>query len=187
MIKTLVEEAKKGKKEAIEKLYNLFLRKIYNFIYTMIKDEDEVKELTQETFFKAFSNINKLRKDEYFEQWLYKIARNEVYQLMKKSKKFVENEVGMSGKKVDIFNLISDIRSNPEKSCLDDELQNVIDDAISRLPVKQKEVFILAVIQKKSYSEVSEIVGRSLLSVKSDIFRARSFVKEYIKKRLGIN
>ncbi len=187
MIKFLVEEAKKGKKDAMERLYNLFLKKIYNFIFTIVKDEDEVKELTQETFLKAFTNIKSLRENEYFEQWLYRIARNEVYQMLKRNKKFVNNRNADSSKKTDILNTISDEGSSPEKSCLNNELREIIDEAISKLPVKQKEVFVLAVVHKKSYLEVSEIVGRSLLSVKSDIFRARSFVKEYINKKLGLN
>ncbi len=187
MIENLVEEAKKGSEDAMERLYGLFLKKIYNYVFMVVKDEDEAKEITQETFFKAFFNIKKLKNNRFFEQWLYKIARNEVLQTLKRKKRFVGDEdlfVKENGK----YHVAAvDMGTSPEKKCLDGELKEIIDRAIDLLPPKQKEVFVLAVIQKKSYAEVSEIVGRSLLSVKSDIFRARSSVKEYIKKNLGLD
>jgi DNA-directed RNA polymerase specialized sigma24 family protein len=49
------------------------------------------------------------------------------------------------------------------------------------LPPKQREVFVLAVIDQKRYAEIAEIVGRSLLSVKTDIFRARRFARSSLK------
>jgi RNA polymerase sigma-70 factor (ECF subfamily) len=53
---------------------------------------------------------------------------------------------------------------------------------LSSLPPKQREVFILAVLDEKSYAEISDIVGRSLLSVKTDIFRARRFARKSLQQ-----
>ncbi|MDA2939236.1 RNA polymerase sigma factor, partial [Acidobacteria bacterium AH-259-A15] len=63
----------------------------------------------------------------------------------------------------------------------------VIEQVISQLPDKYKEVFVLSAIHKLSYKEISEIVGRSLASVKSDIHRARVEVRDKIKTYLGEN
>ena len=79
--------------------------------------------------------------------------------------------------------LITSHRS-PEEGLLSDELEQVIEEVINQLPDKHKKVFILSAIHKLSYLEISEIVGRSLASVKSDIHRARVGVREKIKQYL---
>jgi DNA-directed RNA polymerase specialized sigma24 family protein len=58
---------------------------------------------------------------------------------------------------------------------------------LNSLPPKLREVFVLAVIQEKSYAEIAEIVGRSLLAVKTDIFRARAIARKLLGKYLEAN
>ena len=73
---------------------------------------------------------------------------------------------------------------DPESQVLSLELNQVIQKALDGMAPKYRDVFILAVFQKESYENISKIVGRSLLSVKTDIYRARLAVKERLKKYL---
>ena len=82
---------------------------------------------------------------------------------------------------------VSSPGKNPEDSVLSQELKLVVEKIIASLPAKYREVFILAAIHKLSYQEISEIVERSLASVKSDIHRARVAVRDQIKEYLGEN
>ena len=66
------------------------------------------------------------------------------------------------------------------------ELREVIQKVLDSLPTKLREVFVLAVIQGMSYQETATLVGRSLLSVKTDIYRARLLVKEELGKYTGV-
>jgi len=66
-------------------------------------------------------------------------------------------------------------------------LAEALQSALNSLPLKLREVFILAVVEGMSYQEVSEIVGRSLLSVKTDIYRARLMAKEKLSRYVTLN
>ena len=74
----------------------------------------------------------------------------------------------------------------PQESILQRELGTTIRGVLLSLPPKLREVFVLAVIHQMSYSQISEIVGRSLLSVKTDIFRARSQARKALGQYLEV-
>ena len=79
---------------------------------------------------------------------------------------------------------LADKRANPQEQILSDELGATIERALAALPPKLREVFVLAVMHEKSYSEISEIVGRSLFAVKTDIFRARGMARKALGRYL---
>jgi len=80
----------------------------------------------------------------------------------------------------------ADRRPTPQDRVLQTELGTTIRSVLLSLPPKLREVFVLAVIHEKSYTEISEIVGRSLLSVKTDIFRARQHARKVIGEYLEV-
>ncbi|MDA2923366.1 sigma-70 family RNA polymerase sigma factor [Acidobacteria bacterium AH-259-L09] len=186
-LKETVRRVQKGSSEDFQKLYDLFSKPIYNFIWRLIGSAEEAEDLTQETFLKVHSEIKNLREPGQFKFWLYRIARNEVYQKVRRSKK--EPEVSMDDEEIDYHSFLPapSPQIDPEKRALSRELGEVIGRALRAMSPKYRDVFVLAVFQKMSYEEISKIVDRSLLSVKTDIYRARLMVKdalnEYMKKK----
>ncbi len=180
----LVEQAQNGEGEGFRLLYGFFSRPIYNFIFRLIGSVEDAEDLTQETFFKVFSEIGKLRDPGQFKFWLYRIARNEVYQRIRRLKR--QGEVSIDDEDAGYYNFLpsANLGVSPEGSLLNSELERHIELALKAMPVKLRDVFVLGVIQKFSYEEVTQIVGRSLLSVKTDIYRARLIAKEIIGKYL---
>ncbi|HEY3129916.1 MAG TPA: RNA polymerase sigma factor [Acidobacteriota bacterium] len=178
----LVEQAQSGDGEGFRLLYDVYSRPIYNFVFRLIGSIEDAEDLTQETFFKVFSEIGKLRDPGQFKFWLYRIARNEVYQRIRRWKR--QSEVSIDDDGAGYYNFLSSPNSgmNPEGTLLNRELEHQIQLALKAMPVKLRDVFVLGVIQKFSYEEVTQIVGRSLLSVKTDIYRARLIAKEIIGK-----
>jgi RNA polymerase sigma factor (sigma-70 family) len=79
-----------------------------------------------------------------------------------------------------------DARPTPQDSVLQNELGATIRQVLVSLPPKLREVFILTVIHELSYAQIAEIVGRSLLSVKTDIFRARSLARKALGQYLEV-
>ncbi|MDA2936980.1 sigma-70 family RNA polymerase sigma factor [Acidobacteria bacterium AH-259-A15] len=186
-LKETVRRVQNGSLEDFQKLYDLFSKPIYNFIWRLIGSAEEAEDLTQETFLKVHSEIKNLREPGQFKFWLYRIARNEVYQKLRRSKK--EPEASMDDKEIHYHNFLpaQSPHIDPEKRALSRELGEVIGRALRAMSPKYRDVFVLAVFHKVSYEEISKIVDRSLLSVKTDIYRARLMVKdalnEYMKKR----
>lgn len=184
-VRKLVEEAQNGDGAAFQAIYEYFAPRIYNFLFRLLGSRDEAEDVAQQTFLNALRQLRTLRDAGQVESWIYRIARNEVY-LRYRRKKAVsldDEEVELDTGKLEE----SRLHANPEKLLLNVELGSVIQSVLNSLPAKLREVFVLAVIQGFSYQDIAGIVGRSLLSVKTDIYRARLLVKEELRKYLVQN
>ena len=181
----IVREAQQGSLDSFHRLYQFYSRAIHNFVWRLVGESADAEDLTQETFLKAHSELKKLRDPAQFKYWLYRIARNEVYQKLRKSQR--ATVVSIDDEEVSYYDFLEDESSglDPEGQVLALELNRVIQQALDEMAPKYRDVFILAVFQKESYDNISKIVGRSLLSVKTDIYRARLAVKERLNKYLS--
>lgn len=184
-LQELVERAQSGSIDDFQKLYSLFAKPIYNFIWRLIGSVDEAEDLTQETFLKVYSELKNLRSAAQFRFWLYRIARNEVYQAIRRSKR--RTEVSIDNEEVSYYDFLVDESDglDPEQRILSGELNEVIQKSLLTLKPKYRDVFVLAVFEKMSYEDITQVVGRSLLSVKTDIYRARVAVKEAVNAYLS--
>lgn len=182
-VRRLIEEARSGDREAMKAIYELFAPRIFNFLVRLSGSRAEAEDATQQTFLTVLQQLHRLRDPGQMESWIYRIARNEIYQKFRRKKpeslddKSVDSEAGrLEEEKPD---------ADPEKVLLNAELRERLQSALGRLPFKLREVFILAVIQGLAYQEISRIVGRSLLSVKTDIYRARLQLRADLRKYVG--
>ncbi len=143
----------------------------------------------QDTFVLAFKNLDSLKVNAKFQSWLFRIAQNNVFQKYRGKAPQIES--------IDVHESIGESTSGvaelptptkgPEDRVLSAELEKIVQRAINELPEKYRQVFVLSAVQRLSYQEIAEIVGRSLASVKSDIHRARVEVRDKIKEYLGDN
>ena len=172
-LRDIVQRAQRGSEEDFHKLYDLFSRAIFNFVWRLIGSLEDAEDVTQETFLKVHSEIRNLRESGQFKFWLYRIARNEVYQRLRRSKR--SPEISIDQGEIDYYGFLPDSShdTNPEEQALSGELNKVVGKALTRMSPKYRDVFVLAVFHRMSYQEITKIVGRSLLSVKTDIYRAR--------------
>jgi RNA polymerase sigma-70 factor (ECF subfamily) len=182
----IVREAQQGSLDSFHRLYRSYSRAIYNFIWRLVGESSDAEDLTQETFLKAHRELKKLREPAQFKYWLYRIARNEVYQKLRKSQR--ATVVSIDDEEVSYYDFLEGSSGlDPESQVLALELNQVIHQALDAMSPKYRDVFVLAVFQKESYENIAKIVGRSLLSVKTDVYRARLVVKEqlsgYLKQR----
>jgi RNA polymerase sigma-70 factor (ECF subfamily) len=172
----LVREARNGDQEAFKTIYDCYGPRIYNFLYRLLGSSHEAEDATQQTFLIALRRLGTLRDPDLLESWIYRIARNEVYQ--KYRRKRVDSLDKDSSKSFAERTEDRRLDGQPERALLNEELGEALQSALNNLPLKLREVFILAVVDEMSYQDISEIVGRSLLSVKTDIYRARLMAKE---------
>ncbi len=180
----LVSRAKKGRVEAFQELYGLYSRKILNYTYRLTGSREEAEDLTQDTFVLAYKNLNSLKENGKFQSWLFRIAQNNVYQKYRGTRPQFDSLDEIEAPESSAAQKLITPHRSPEERLLSGELEQVIEQVINQLPDKHKKVFILSAIHKLSYKEISEIVGSSMASVKSDIHRARVSVREKIKQYL---
>ncbi len=180
-----IRKAKKGDIGAYQNIYEAFARKILNFIYRMVNSPEEAEDLTQDTFIAVYQKLGTLKNNRKFESWLFRIARNYVYQRYRaRTPSTISidalNENGQKPIQ------IADTKKNPDEAFQALELEDVVADAISGLPEKYREVFVLSALQHFSYQQIADIVGHSLPSVKTDIHRARLEVRKRVKEYLKV-
>lgn len=186
-LSTLVRGAQRGDIEDFQKLYAVFSRKILNYLYRMTGSREEAEDLAQDTFVLAFRKLDTLKEPAKFQSWLFRIAQNNVYQRYRGKKPQLESIDREEASELSDLQRLATPQLDPEGSVLSDELERLIEETISELPEKYRTVFVLSAVQRLSYQEISEIVDRSLASVKSDIHRARVTVRDRIKEYLGEN
>jgi RNA polymerase sigma-70 factor (ECF subfamily) len=181
----IIRRAQSGDIEAFRQIHEAYGRRILNFVYRMVDSREDAEDLSQNVFLRAFHELKSLQDAGRFESWLYRIARNEVYQTFRKKRTEPPRQDAAGSNDQPEFE-VADHRPTPQDTILHDELGEKIKRVLNALSPKLREVFVLAVIHEKSYSEISGIVGRSLLSVKTDIFRARSFARKSLGQYLEV-
>jgi RNA polymerase sigma-70 factor (ECF subfamily) len=180
-----VKGAQKGSTEDFHKLYNHYSKQIYNFVWRLVGSTEDAEDLTQETFLKVHREIKNLRQAGQFKFWLYRIARNEVYQKQRRSKK--TSEISLDDTAIDYYDFLPHPSpgGDPEKQALYRELSQIMERTLKAMSPKYRDVFVLAVFHKMSYEDITKIVERSLLSVKTDIYRARLTVKDALSQYMS--
>ena len=181
----LIRKAKKGDIESYQEIYEIFARKVLNFVYRMVNSPEEAEDLTQETFVAVYQKIGTLKDDSKFEPWLFRIARNFVYQRYRTRSPSTVS-IDALDENGQVVTQLVDTRKNPDEAFQIVELEDVVADVIAGLPEKYREVFILSALQRLSYQEIAEVVDRSLPSIKTDIHRARLEVRKRVKEYLKV-
>ena len=175
----LIREIKDGNTELYSELIVRYERKILSFVYNMLKSahlEHMSEDLCQETFYKAFRSLNTFRETEAsFSTWLYTIARNTVLSELRRQKngKLSLEESGYTPQ--------ASTESLPEHMMLQDEKVTMVRRAINSLPEKQRSALILREYNQMDYQEIANILGQTVSSVKSLLFRARTSVKTQLE------
>lgn len=180
--KELVKQAKKGKSRAFDLLVIRYQHRIQALVSRYIHDFDEVQDVTQEAFIKAYRALPRFRGDSAFYTWLYRIAVNTAKNwLVAKGRRppgtdvdaqEAEQFVGADG--------LHDI-GTPESNTLSEELKAAIHEAIDELPRDLKSAVTLREFEGLSYEEIAEVMECPVGTVRSRIFRAREAIDVAIR------
>jgi RNA polymerase sigma-70 factor, ECF subfamily len=176
-----LSKAKLGDSAAFSEIYDGYVARIYNYASRMVGSREDAEDITQDTFFLAFRNLKELREHAHFEQWLYRIARNEVYKRQRKIKVRTDS-LDDSDNGFSRVLKSTDLAGNPENRMLSAELGRKVKAIFDALPIRYKETLVLATLQELNYQDISQIQRRSLSAVKTDIYRARIIISEKMRK-----
>jgi len=187
--KSVLERAKNGDPSAFAEIVNSYEKKIYNLGLKFLHNREDSEDILQETFMAVFKSIKNFRGKSSLSTWIYKIAMNNI--LMKIRKKGNREFVDMDSYPVDFekdYTAVSHhIPDQPLEGMIKKELKQKIDNYIDSMPENYKSVFILRDIEEFSRKEVSSILGISVPAVKSNLHRARIYLRdklgEYIMEK----
>lgn len=182
----IIQEALRGDDIAYKKLMKKYHDAIFNFIYRMVHDREQVEDLTQEAFIKAFSSLKSFNEEYAFSTWLYKIATNNSIDYIRKRKlQMYSIDKPVESKDSDFSFELPDETYEPDRDIISDQRALLLNEAISRLPEKYQQVIRLRHQEERSYEEIAKMLKLPIGTVKAHIFRARELLYKQLKHQIG--
>jgi len=182
----LVQE---GRNQAFDLLVARYKNRLYTYLYRLLGNQTEAEEFAQETFVKAYIHAGKYRTIARFSTWLYTIATNLVRNRIRSVKRrpamvsMWSEEAGGEddGKWMDL----RDDSQRPDNDMERENLKEMVQEAIERIPGKYRPAFVLREINDLSYEEIAAVTGLKLGTVRSRINRGRAHFKKLVAPLLG--
>lgn len=182
----LVARVQKGDTRAFDLLVLKYQHKIFALISRYVRDADEVQDVAQEAFIKAYRALPNFRGDSAFYTWLYRIAINTAKNyLVSRSRRPPGTDVELEDAEYhDSAGGLREIE-NPENALFGAELKAVVDGAIAALPEDLRTAITLREFDGLSYEDIADIMDCPVGTVRSRIFRAREAIDGLVKKQMG--
>jgi RNA polymerase sigma-70 factor (ECF subfamily) len=158
-------------------------------ILRISKNPAIVEDLVQESLIKAYRSITSFRGDSAFYTWLYKIGLNTARNYLYDAKRSVHIDETIALEDADNISTSLDLQNpeTPESELMNKQIIQMINDAISALPIELRTAIILREIEGLSYEQISEAMNCPIGTTRSRIFRARDMISEKLKPLLNKN
>jgi RNA polymerase sigma-70 factor (ECF subfamily) len=179
----LVDRVLEGDKQAFNLLVVRYQQRVIALIARFVNDPQEVEDVSQEAFIKAYRALSLFRGESAFYTWLYRIAVNTAKNhLVAKSRRppAVDMDIDESQNN-DLAMSLRELES-PEESLVTEDLKQAIEKAIDELPEELKTAFTLREFSGLSYEDITEIMDCPVGTVRSRIFRAREAIDKRIRE-----
>jgi RNA polymerase sigma-70 factor (ECF subfamily) len=152
----LVKDYINGNERALEVLVNRHQQRIFNFIFSKVRDREVTEDIFQDTFIKV---INTLKNGKYNEEgkflpWVMRISYNLLIDYFRKNKRIPKFE--STKEEFDIFDILGNGEQNIEDSMIKDQIVNEVRRLVEELPEDQKEVLVMRLYKDLSFKEIAE-------------------------------
>lgn len=177
--KELVKRVQRGDQAAFDLLFARYQSRIINLISRYVRDSEEVKDVAQEAFIKAYRALPRFRGDSAFYTWMYRIAINTAKNhLVSRGRRppAVDVDVDDADQRDDAAMLRDG--ENPEAALSRDQLKETIHRALADLPDDLRSALTLREFDGLSYEQIADVLECPVGTVRSRIFRAREFVDQ---------
>lgn len=179
----LVEEARRGGREAFAELVRRHERRVYGVVYRMAGNHSDADDLAQEAFLTAWKAIGSFRRGSSFYTWIYRIAVNASLTFLKKKGR--EKERTVFDESLGVAGPSRDRMSAPERSSEAIELGSRIEEAVGGLPGHFRAAFALVVDRGLSHAEAARVLGCSENTVSWRMHKARRLLRDRLGSFLG--
>lgn len=179
----IIQQAQRGDRKALTELVKMYEQTIYNFSFKICRHKDRAEHTMQETFLSMVKNIKQFSGDSKLSTWLYRVVSNHCLMLARSEGKFNYESIENDDALIDEKN-VADWKVNPEKIAENNELKEILDEAIQKLPAEYRIVFTLRDVEGLSTEETAKIVDLTIPAAKSRLHRARAFLRNELNKKL---
>lgn len=189
--KELVRRVRRGDAAAFDLLYTRYQHKVHGLIGRYLTRPEDVEDIAQETFIKAYRALPRFRGESAFYTWLYRIAVNTAKNHLAARHQRVQT-VELDAEDADGGDLPAALKQEdgPEDALHSEQLKGAIDDALAALPEDLRSALTLREFNGLSYAQIAEVLGCPVGTVRSRIFRAREAVdlaiRPLVSRRDGV-
>ena len=184
----LLDLLRKGSPDAVSELLRLFQGKIFNLAMSILKNESDAEEATQDVFMTVVRKADTFKGNSALYSWMYRICVNTCLMRLRGKRRNdtvsieefmpVFTEEGMHASPMD------DWSKEVERNALNEELGQMIRKFTDQLSEKYKVVFVLSDVEGLSNEETAQILGLTVPAVKSRLHRARLYLREQLSRYL---
>lgn len=171
----LVVAVREVDKELYSELIRRYSVKIGHYLRKFIRDSDELQDVIQLVFIKAYRNLYDFNSKRRFSPWLYRIAHNEAINYIKKYKK---TTMSLDEAEWEIADEKINLKDSLDVKFLKEDIERIL----AKMRDKYREVLILYFFEQKTYEEISEIMRIPRNTVGVLLMRAKEFLKQFLKE-----
>ena len=170
----LVEAAKRGDMDAFEELVARYRDKIYARAFSMLQNEDEALDLSQEAWVKSWQRLKQFQGDSSFRTWITRIVINLCLDHLRRRKRQRTESIEEMNEETDgVERQMPAVIGNPTERLERAELRKVIDQALGLLSHEHRAVLVLHEFEEMEYKEIARTMGCSIGTVMSRLFYGR--------------
>ena len=156
--------------KTFESIYNTYIKDLRRFIFYKTQETDITEDIVQDTFIKLWDNCSKVTYEKV-KSYLITVANNSFLNIKKHEKVVRKHQQTLTNPKTN---------ESPEFVLLEKEFMEKLETTIAELPLKQKEVFLMNRIEKKTYKDIAEALNISVKAVEKRMHTALVFLREKI-------
>lgn len=181
----LARLAQAGDMRAFEALVVKYQRRIARHVARFIASADDVEDVVQEVFVRAYRGLASFRGDSLFYSWLYRIASNAAFNhLRRASPEIPLGDDAPEERAGEFLPGVSDA-AQPDRVLMAEQIADAVQRAVAKLDPQLAEALMLFEVENKSYAEIAEMLQIPLGTVRTRIFRARGFIAKRLHPVLG--
>jgi RNA polymerase sigma-70 factor, ECF subfamily len=174
-LEDLIRRCQAGNSQAMEDLYNRYKTARFNMAYRYTYDRATAEDLLQEIFIKVFTHMQDVRTAQTFTGWIYRIALNTCYSHLRGKRTELQKNVPLAD--------VEGVLHAPADGDLSHDVRRPLDEGIALLPERLREIFLLHDVQGFKHEEISRMLGLSVGTSKSQLFKARLRLRDFLSKR----
>ena len=177
-----VKKALEGDQRAYQQLTEKYRRPLQYHVTKMVKETEQVEDLVQEAFIKAFKNLDSYNSSYAFSTWLYRITTNHTIDYLRKKKlRTTSIDKPIKTREGEMSFELPDEQAQTDRTIIRKQRKKIITHAIENLPEKYRQVIEMRHIEELSYQEIADKLDLPLGTVKAQLFRAREFLFNILK------
>ncbi|MBS1801548.1 MAG: sigma-70 family RNA polymerase sigma factor [Acidobacteria bacterium] len=180
----MIERVLGGDTETFHELIRPYERSVYLMALSLLHNESEAEDATQDAFIKAYRHLGKFRSESRFSTWLISIVLNEARGRLRRKQPGLTDSIDDTTEGSITPAQLTDWREIPSESLERQEVRALIRRALAELPIAYREVFVLRELEERNVQETAETLGITIASVKMRLHRARMMLQKQLAPQL---